>query len=74
MKRHRNNIWLIYKKSHKKEANGLKKIYNLCLDKKKEIMKNTQFGIQNVFGDIISEDSISREPKTQLNFFQTKLL
>ena len=52
----------------------MKKFYNQCLDKRKEIMKNTQFGVQNVFGDITSEDYISREPKTQLIFFQSKLL
>ena len=38
-----------------KEAEELKKVYNHYIDKRKEIMTNTQFKVEDVFGDVISK-------------------
>ena len=38
----------------------MKKIYNLYVDKRKDIMKNTQFKVEDVFGDVISKDNFSQ--------------
>ena len=46
------NKSMIDKKIDPIEAEELKKIYNHYLDKRKEIMKNTRFQVQEVFGDI----------------------
>ena len=62
------------KKIDEKEALELKKIYNHYLDKKKGIMQNTQFKVEDVFGDIISEDSISPEQITKLKTFCAKTM
>ena len=37
-------------------------------------MKNTNFRVKDVFGDVISKDSISPEQKTKLNNFLAKIL
>ena len=37
-------------------------------------MKITQFKVEDVFGYIISEDSISPEQITKLNYFLTKIM
>ena len=61
---------MVDKKIDEKEAQELKKIYNHCLDKRKDIMKNTQFKVEDVFGDVISKDKFSQEQITKLsNFF-----
>ena len=39
-----------------------------------EIMKNTQFKVEVIFGDIISKDSISPEQLTKLKIFLAKIL
>ena len=65
---------MIDKKIDEKEANELKKIYNHYLDKRSEIMKNTSFKVEDVFGDIISKDSISPEQITKLNNFLAKIM
>ena len=52
-----------------KEALELKKIYKPYLDKRKEIMKNTQFKVEGIFGDLISKDNFSQEQLTKLNIF-----
>ena len=36
-------------------------------------MKNTQFKVEDVFGDVISKDSISPEQITKLNNFLAKI-
>ena len=46
-----------------------KKIYSHYLDKAKKIIKNTQFKVEDVFGDKISKDSISPEQTTNLKSF-----
>ena len=55
---------MIDKKIDQKEAEELKKIYNHYFDKRSEIMKNTQSKVEDVFGDVISKDSISPEQIT----------
>ena len=47
---------MIDKKSDEKEAMELKKNYDHYIDKRSEIMKNTQFEVEDVFGDVISKD------------------
>ena len=65
---------MIHKKTDEKEAQELKKIYNHYIDKKSEIMKNIQFKVEDIFGDVISKDSISPEQITKLNNFLAKIL
>ena len=65
---------MIDKKIDEKEALELKKIYNHYTDKRSEIMKNTQFKVEDVFGDVISTDSISPEQIIKLNNFSAKIL
>ena len=45
----------------------MKKIYNHYLDRRSEIMTNTQFKVEDVFGIILNEDSISAEQITKFN-------
>ena len=81
---HINLITLLYEKTLNKsiidkkidpiEAEELKNIYNHYLDKRKEIMKNTRFQVQEVFGDIINEDTISPEAINKLNNFLSKMM
>ena len=56
---------MVDKKIDQKEAEQLKQIYNHYVDKKSEIMKNTQFKVEDIFSDIISKDSISTEQITK---------
>ena len=65
---------MIDKKIDQKESEELKKIYNHYIDKRKEIMKNTQFKVEDVFGDVISEDNFSQEQITKLNNFLAKIM
>ena len=61
------------KKIDQKEAEQLKQIYNHYIDKRKEIMKNTSFKGEDVFGDDISKDTILPEQRTKLKkFFSQK--
>ena len=79
-----NVITLLYEKNLKtsmvdkiineKEAEELKKIYNHYIDKRKEIMTNTQFKVEDVFGDVISNDNFSQEQITKLNNFLAKVM
>ena len=52
-----------------KAALELKKIYNHYLDNRSEIMKNTQLKVEDIFGDVISKDSISPEQITKFSNF-----
>ena len=65
---------MIDKKIDQKEAEQLKQIYNHYVDKKSEIMKNTSFKVEDIFGDVISKDSISPEQITKLNNFLAKIM
>ena len=37
-------------------------------------MKNTQFKVEDVFGDVKGKDQFSQEQITKLNIFSTKLM
>ena len=50
---------MLDKKIDEKETQEVMKMYNLYLDKRKEIIKNTQFKVEEVFGDIISKNNFS---------------
>ena len=65
---------MIDKKIDEKEAFELKKIYNHYVDKRKEILDSTKFKVEDIFGDIISTDSISSEQITKLNNFLAKMM
>ena len=65
---------MIDKKIDEKEAQELKKIYNHYIDKRSEIMKNTNFKVADVFGDVISKDNFSQEQITKLNIFLAKII
>ena len=65
---------MIDMKIDRKEAEQLKQIYNQYIDKRSEIMRNTQFKVEDVFGDVISKDSISPEQLTKLNNFLAKIM
>ena len=60
---------MVDKKIDEKEAQDMKKIYDHNFDKRSEIMKNTQFKVEDVFGDVISKDNFSQEQISKLNNF-----
>ena len=65
---------MIDKKIDEKEAEQLKQIYNHYVDKKSEIMKNTQFKVEDIFTDVILKDTISTEQITKLNNFLARMM
>ena len=74
---------MVDKKIDQKEAEELKKIYNHYLDKRKEMMKNTEFKVDDIFGDIIKKtisvntifgDTISPEQITKVINFLAKII
>ena len=65
---------MVDKKIHQREAEQLKKTYNHYIDKRKKFMKNTQFKVEDVFGDVISKDNLSQEQITKLNNFLNKIM
>ena len=65
---------MVDKKIDEKESLELKKIYNHYIDKRKEIMKNTQLKVEDVFGELINKDTISPEQITKLNNFLSKMM
>ena len=65
---------LVDKKTDKKEAEELRKIYNQYLDKRKDIRKSTQFKIEDVFGDLKNKENFSQEQKTKLENFSAKIM
>ena len=68
------NQSMVDKKSDEKEALDLKKIYNHYIDKRKKIMDSTKFRLEEIFGDVISKDSISPEQITKPKIFSAKIL
>ena len=64
---------MIDKKIDEKEANQLKQIYNHYTDKKSEIMRNTQFKVEDIFNDVINKDTMSQEQIVKLNNFLAKM-
>ena len=65
---------LIDEKTDQKEAEQLKQIFNHYVDRKSEIMKNTQFKVEDIFTDNISKDTISTEQITIVNNFLAKMM
>ena len=63
------NQSMIDKTIDEKEAQELKKVNNHYIDKRKQIMDSTKFKVEDIFGDVISKDSISPEQITKLNNF-----
>ena len=68
------NQSMIDKKIDEKEALEIKKTYNHYVDKRKEIMDSTKFKVEDIFGDVISKDSISPEQITKVNKFLAKIM
>ena len=68
------NQSMVEKKIDEKEALEMKKNYNHYIDKRKEIMNSTKFKVEDIFGDVISKDSISPEQITKLSNFLAKLM
>ena len=68
------NQSMVDKKIDQKESHELKRIYNHYIDKRSEIMKNTQFKVEDAFGDVISKDNFSQEQITKLNNFLAKIM
>ena len=65
---------MIVKKTDQKEVNLLKQNYNHYIEKRSEMIKNTQFRVEDVFGDVISKDSISTELITKLKNFLAEVI
>ena len=63
---------MIDKKIDEKEGEKLRSIYNHYINKQDETKKSTQFKFEEVFGNVIPEDTISPEQITKLNTFLTK--
>ena len=58
------------KKIDEKEAQESKKIYHQFSQKRSEILKNTQFKVEDLSGDILSKKSYSSENYLNLTIFQ----
>ena len=65
---------MIDKKINEKESEQLKQIYIHYIDKRTEIMKNTQINLEVVFTDVISKDTIPTEQITKLNKFLANMM
>ena len=65
---------MVDRKIDQKEAEQLKQTYNHYLDKRKDIMKDTSFRVEDVFGDVISKDNFSQEQINKLNTFLAKIM
>ena len=68
MKQLWNKQWLI-KKIDQKEANEVKKNYKQYLNRRKEVMRETEFRVADLFGDILINNSISQEKNKNLIIF-----
>ena len=64
---------MIEKVINQKEVDQLKQIYNHYIDKKSEIMRNTQFKVEDIFNEVINKDTISQEQIVKLNNFLAKM-
>ena len=77
-------VTLLYEKTSKQskvdknlkqeEAVDLKIIYNHYLDKKYDIMKNTQFRVEDTFCDILGKKSFSPEQIFERKKILTKII
>ena len=57
-----------------RESSELKKIYNQYINERKEITDITKFKVEDLFGNVVSQDSISPQQITKLNNFLAKIL
>ena len=65
---------MVDKKIDEEEAQSLKKIKFHYLVRRREIMRNTQFKVEDIFGDILNKDTISPEQITKLNIVSVKMM
>ena len=65
---------MVDRKNDQKEAEELKKMNNHYIDKRSEIMKNTQFKVEDVFCDVISKDNFSRQQISKHNNFLANIM
>ena len=65
---------MVEEKTDEKEAQDLKKLYKPYLDKRKDIVNSTKIKVEDVFGDIISKDSVSPEQLSKHNNFPAKTM
>ena len=65
---------MIDKKINEKESEQLKQIYIHYIDTKTEIMKNTQFKVEDIFTDVIPKDTVSTEQITKINNFVARIM
>ena len=65
---------MVDKKINREEGDKLKQIYNHYIDKREEMMSSTKFKVEDVFGDVVSKESISTEQITKLNNFLAKIM
>ena len=68
------NQSMVDEKVDKKKTLELKKIYNRYLDKRKGYMNSTKFKVEDIFGDVVSKDSLSQEQITKFNKFSTNTM
>ena len=64
----------IGKRVDEKEAQEMKNKDCQNWDKRTDIIKHTQFKVEDVFGDILSKGSISKEQTRKLNFFSAEMM
>ena len=79
-----NVLTVIYKKTLKqsmtdkkvddKDANEIEKLYNLCLDKRTDIMKSTLIIVEIAFCDLLNKDSLSPDKITEYSNFLVKMM
>ena len=60
------------KKIDEKESEELKSIYKHYITKRKEIMENTKFTVEDIFGRLNLSENISAEQIQTLNAFLSK--
>ena len=65
---------LVDKKIDEKESEKLKSIYNQYITKRKEIMENTKFTVEDFFGKLDLSENISGEQIRTLNAFLAKMM
>ena len=65
---------MIDKKIDEKEAEQLEQIFDHYIDKRSEIMRKTQFRVEDVFDDVISKDNFSQEQITKFDNFLAKIM
>ena len=65
---------MIDKEIAEEKAKELKKIYEHYVDKRSEIIKNTQFKVEDLFGEIINKDNFSQDQIIKPNKFLTKMM